>query len=394
MKILCIHHRLGGFGSHHFNECVGLAREFARRGRKFLLWINRQAPTHIAEALNARAELDDPTFRMEWSFEERTRRFVAMLHAHLDGSVDAGDCVMVTIATQLEVHALTKWLQELPSGRQPWIVILMVSDRWNRSDRAEYDRQCAEFQIVKRTLARLARPDAHRIIIFTLTELLAEELTGLLGVDVKVAPIPLDYGVPPPHVPARIESRPPRVSVLGGTRREKGSHLVPDIVAACRARVEVEFLVQLANDNLTAAESDTMARIAAAPGVTVIPEAVHPSAYYDALTSADLALFPYQVVPYRKRTSGVFAEAVAFAKPVVATAGTWMAAQIGAGRAAGTVIADLEADSAAQAIASCVADLPALERSAAALSVQWRATEGMPAFVSLIAQEIERRSAL
>jgi glycosyltransferase involved in cell wall biosynthesis len=57
---------------------------------------------------------------------------------------------------------------------------------------------------------------------------------------------------------------------------------------------------------------------------------------------------------------------VAYGKPVVATRGTWMAEQIEAGRAAGTIFEDLEPDSIARAIARCVVDLKSLQQSAPA----------------------------
>jgi hypothetical protein len=136
MKVICIHHRLAGFTSHHFNESLGFIHEFGRRGTEFLLLISIHARADIAAALHARAVLDDPTFRMEWSFAERSRRFVAMLHAQIDAELNANDCVLLTISTQLEAHALTCWLQELPPDKKPWIVVLFLSDRWNRTPRA------------------------------------------------------------------------------------------------------------------------------------------------------------------------------------------------------------------------------------------------------------------
>lgn len=44
---------------------------------------------------------------MDWSFEERSRRFQDMLHRRVDRLVKAGDCMLLTISTQLEAHALT-----------------------------------------------------------------------------------------------------------------------------------------------------------------------------------------------------------------------------------------------------------------------------------------------
>jgi len=392
MKVICLHHRLAGFTSHHFNEAHGFRQEFARRGKEFVLLINSQAPAPIVAELEAHAVLDDPTFRLEWSYEERSRRFVTMLHKKVDGRLHANDWVLLTISTQLEAHALTRWLQELPLRKKPWIVILFLSDRWNRSGPDEYDRQIAEFRTLQATISSLTPDDARRVIFLATTGLLAEELTGLLGTNVDTAPMPLPYGDPQLSSAAERASHLPRVVILGGTRREKGSHLIPAIVEACRSHVQAEFVVHLTNDTLTAEELEKLAMIGNQPHVTVIRHPMTLPEYNAALNDADIALFPYEVIPYRKRTSGVFAEAVAFGKPVVVTRGTWMAEQIESGRAAGTIFEELQADSIARAIARCVADLESLQQSAQAVSSEWRRTVSLSAFVDLMETQIALRS--
>jgi glycosyltransferase involved in cell wall biosynthesis len=200
--------------------------------------------------------------------------------------------------------------------------------------------------------------------------------------------MPLLYGDPRPA--PRRESAKPLVAILGGTRREKGSYRIREIIRACGA--QVEFLVHLTNNDLSPEDVERLARIREEPGVTVIDDALPLPAYEAALNSADLALFPYETIPYRKRTSGVFGEAVAFGKPVVVSPGTWMAEQVAAGRAAGVIAGNVQPESFARAVAHCVANLATLTQSARAVSAAWRKKMSLPAFVDQVEAEIARRA--
>ena len=44
MRVICIHPRLAGLTSHHFNEAQGFIEEFGRRGRTFELLISVHTP--------------------------------------------------------------------------------------------------------------------------------------------------------------------------------------------------------------------------------------------------------------------------------------------------------------------------------------------------------------
>jgi hypothetical protein len=83
---------------------------------------------------------------------------------------------------------------------------------------------------------------------------------------------------------------------------------------------------------------------------------------------------------------------VAFGKPVVVTRGTWLAKQVEAGRAAGTIAHDVEPDSIARAIASCVSDLEELTTAAQALSAPWREAVSLSAFVDFMEATIAERA--
>jgi glycosyltransferase involved in cell wall biosynthesis len=394
-KVIGIHHRLTSLSGHRYNEAAGSIEEYGRRGRKVLLFISRLASPEIAQKLGASAVLDDPTFCLEWSFAERTRLFAEMLHTHIAPVVEAEDRVFLTVATQLEANALTRWLRELPAQKKPWIVTVFLSDRWNRSGPAEYARQVVEFHTLREELKKLSAAENQKLLFFSVTESLSDEIGQLTEREVGLVPLGLRYelsGKNEENIQESGSNSTPLIAVLGGMRPEKGSVLIPEIFRACQEVVKVRFKIQMVNEGLSPEDFASILALADEPTVAAIPRELQIEEYADAMKSADLALFPYEVIPYRQRTSAVFAEAVAYGKPAVVPEGTWLARQIEEGRAAGIVCDDLCPAGYARGIAECVANLPKLTTEARARSTEWRESVNMSRFIDIVEQEIERRA--
>ena len=393
-KVILIHHRLSSLSGHRYTEAVASLEEYGRRGRKVLLFISRLAGPEIVQKLGAQAVLDDPTFRLEWSFEERTRLFTEMLHTHITPLVEADDRVYLTVATQLEANALARWLRELPVQKKPWVVTVFLSDRWNRSGPVEYERQIAEFRTLSEELKKLSATENQKLLFFSVNQELADEIGQLAGMDVGLVPMPLRYEPSPADDVQNQASGAyfvPVVAVLGGMRPEKGSHRIPGIVRASAGSVDVRFKIQMVNEGLTPEDYAAARELANEPSVMAIPGELDLEEYAEAMKSSDLAIFPYEIIPYRQRTSAVFAEAVAYGKPAIVPAGTWLARQIEEGRAVGIICRDLSPAGYAREIAACVAKLPQLTREAQAISKRWMESISMTKFTEIIEEEISRR---
>ncbi|HVT59525.1 MAG TPA: glycosyltransferase [Thermoanaerobaculia bacterium] len=390
VRLICVHHRLAGRTGHRYHEALGLLAEARRRGMEPLLFMNEDAEAAVRMALpDGRSVLRDPVFRPDLSFDQRTAAFVALLHRHVDPEVRRDDRLLLTVATQCEARALAGWVTELPESKRPWTVVLFPSDRWNRSGAAERNRQVREFQVVASELAGLG-PAARRLIFCAHTAGLRGELTSLLGTEVLLAPMAqFAEGMRPVRAPTA--SGPPQVAVLGGARPEKGFHLLPAIVRASRARTEVEFLLQVANEQLPDEAFAELSRLAEEPGVRIASGPLDRPAYLSLLDAADLVLLPYQRIPYRQRPSGIFAEAVLAGLPVVVPGGTWMAEQVEAGVAAGMVFAELDPEAIAAALAACVADLPQLATQARERAPAWARTQTITSFLDWVEDEITLR---
>jgi glycosyltransferase involved in cell wall biosynthesis len=175
---------------------------------------------------------------------------------------------------------------------------------------------------------------------------LASRLGRLTRLPVEVLPIPHAYpaGWAPAH-PAIPPRRPGwlRFVSLGNARDEKG---FLEILAAIRAMATapgglagLEFVLQ-ANDPDNRVGAAIRAFAGDLPeGVILLDQALPSAAYHALLASADVVLVPYWQSIYEARTSGVFLEAVAAGKPVIATRDTWMADELAA-HGAGLLIED------------------------------------------------------
>ena len=382
VKLIALHHRLAGFGGHRYNEALGLIEESRRRGWELDLLVSVHAPEAVVARLApfARPVLDDPTFDFNRTFEQRVDEFVRQLRAHAEPALTADSRVLVTVATQCEACALARWARQLPRDGMPSFFLLFLSDRWNRAG-ARPDEP-AEIAAAGRELARLDAATRPRFALFASTAELAAELAHRLSAPVSAPPAHLNYRGLAEIAGAR-RDRPvpgrPAVGLIGGSRPEKGSHLVPAVVAACRDRVPVRFIVHAFDEGLTAAALDAIRSLRADPSVRVIEGQLERDEYEGVLDEIDILLCPYERLNYRHRNSGIFAEAVAAGLPAVVPSGTWMADQIAAGRAAGVIYDGDGPEAVAAGLQRCAAVLPALTAAAAGLAAPWRESESLGA---------------
>lgn len=396
MKLIALQHRLGGFGGHRYNEALALVEEAGRRGWELdLLASVHTAPAVLVRlAPFARPVLNDPTFDMSRTFEQRVDEFVRQLRAHAEPALTEESRVLVTVATQCEACALARWARELPRGLIPSFFVLFLSDRWNRAG-ARPDEP-AELRTAGEALAMLDTRTRERFALFASTAPLAEELSWRLSAPVWPAPAHLNYSGLAEIAAARrdrgIPAR-PVVGVLGGARPEKGSHRVPAIVSACRDRVAARFVLQAFNEGLTAADLEALRALRDEPGVHMIEDEIEREEYERVLGEIDVLLCPYERLNYRQRNSGIFSEAVAAGAVAVVPSATWLGDRIEAGRAAGVVYHGDEPGDVADAVRRCVAALPALREAAAALAAPWREAESFGAALDAMERIHAARSA-
>jgi glycosyltransferase involved in cell wall biosynthesis len=392
VRLISFHHRLAHLGGHKYAEVLGLIPEAQARGLGFLLFMQAAADKATRHAFpEGRAVLHDPTFLTTLSFDQRCADFTSMLREHLDQIIRKDDWVFVTTATQCEVRGLVHWIEQVPQPRRPWIFTCFHSDRWNRYGDEERARQLAEFQTLATDLAQLDADSRRRVVIGAVTEGLCKELSGLLGVAVELVPMMMPSS---PFVP-NDEKSPGEalVAFLGGARPEKGGHRLASILREMATSKQVRFLVQLANEQLSAEQFSELCQAAAAPNVNAVHGALEQSHYRSLVAKADILLLPYDRIPYRQRPSAIFVEGASTGRPIVAPSSTWMADQIDNARAAGVTYEGDDVQAIVAAVQTAAANLPELMVRARDRSAYWRGKMEVGSVLDWFADEIAARQA-
>jgi hypothetical protein len=228
---------------------------------------------------------------------------------------------------------------------------------------------------------------AAQMRFYTDTTELAEEYARVaLGLPVRVLPIPHCLPAPRPTPPS--PRRALSIVYLGNARREKGFHLLPDLVDALSTQFlatgRARFIIQ-SNINTGIGEpgiAEAVRRLAAYPKAQVeLLAAQMPVEAFQALVlSADVILLPYDRALYRRRSSGILVQALAAACPVIVPSRSWLAGQPAIGAA-------LEFDTPADLVSAArraIEEWPALKRAAKGGAEAWGGTVAATRFVALL----------
>lgn len=177
--------------------------------------------------------------------------------------------------------------------------------------------------------------NGDKIRIFADSNDASEEYEVVTGVRCCTAPLPISQKLYF-YVRGLKNNQPVIISLLGDVREEKGVRYIPGLIQSLNEYLlsdRVKLRLQISSHN--GRVPDEIKPFASHYGVELIERAMTEEAYYECVCSSSVILLPYDVVAYARRTSGIFAEAVAASVPVVVPRGTWMERQLskhGAGK--------------------------------------------------------------
>lgn len=155
-----------------------------------------------------------------------------------------------------------------------------------------------------------------RVVTVTDSEPLREFLGDTFCRQMHVLPIPHTFS-------ALAEKKPgmPIVCWWPGKPIENKGRAILQRLACTAAPHSTDFIFR-------GARSAAWEQVPGGPRVELLPDRLAGSDYADQMTQADVILLPYAPAVYRRRTSGIFVEAVVAGKIPVVSAGTWAASEL------------------------------------------------------------------
>jgi hypothetical protein len=385
MRLVTCDNGLRALRGHSYNLALGLRVELGARGVALDLLAHATLDDAIASQLRARPTFHYAPHDVAWrngrpDLARVGGRFADDLAA---AQVDDADVLLVAAARANEIYGIAEWIAR--SGNRAPVVALnfMVDDfgdgpAWAA---AGYREAFAHlFEVMPR----------ERVVLSSSSASIAASIGALADAPVAVYPMP--KFVPPLAGATRPRNAIPIVGVLGSFNMYDRAAAMPGIAAAAaRSPIACRFLIQGPVDHVRLDRVDAYMALRAMGNVELTTTELDFNGYFSALFACDVVLLPYERQQYAASSSGIFAEAVAFAKIVAVPAGTWMSSRLEAGEGAGVVFERRDPDAVVAALHRAFADFAALSALAKVRAEAWRRSDGLPAFLDRLLSDVAAR---
>lgn len=252
-----------------------------------------------------------------------------------------GDHVFFTTVSELELLALSQFLGNRPNSLAAhWHLQFHFNLFEGRTP--EYDKQAAIARSISDCFdVAAARMPRHRLHFYTTSELLSEQYRRLNVGEFEVLPYPVSDSFRPTDLEeAGWESagKPLRFTCPGAIRREKGhieylQPLVNKIWEPHLSKGKMQLVIQRPPKKLVQGEKIELEIPSSNPDATTefvdyLPHPLPSEQYSDLIRSTDCGLLFYDSRTYYSRRAGVMGELLSCGKPVIVSAGSWLAEQI------------------------------------------------------------------
>ena len=297
------------------------------------------------------------------------------------------DAVLVPTATENHLAGYIGWMKTFDPLEAPLFLLHLMFPSGITVDAAGCEVVEDPLRALFYRLAdRAAQEEGPPVHLFASGGQHATEFSALFRRPVAAHPLPIR-----PEPGPAADGRPKRALLFAGDARvDKGVGLLPALVPLLAAAHPAWSLVAHVNGNTAwgearAAVEALQALPATVPGLDLSGGRLSADDYLALARGVGIALFPYDPVLYRRKSSGVLWEAISLGTPVVVPAGTWLeneARYWGAGHVA---YAEHSAAGIAAAFAAALPRIDELGAASAAAAARYRAANGASALIDQIA---------
>ncbi|MBW6398616.1 hypothetical protein KPL78_12195 [Roseomonas sp. HJA6] len=395
MALVILDPNLEGEAGHHLAYDMAIAREARARGEAVTIIAHRRfaAPAfegvrilpHFTASTYAKLHDDPVTGAMDdW------RHFNDLLQAELAllprSEFGPGNAVLVPTATENHLAGYIGWMKGFDPVEAPLFLLHLMFPSGVAVD--ALGREVVEDPLralFYRLAERAAQEEGPPVHLFASGGQHATEFSALFGRPIPPHPLPIR---PEPGSPATAPHR--ALLFAGDARADKGIALLPDLVPRLAAAHPQWRWVAHVNAGSAwgqaKAAAEALASLApSVPSLELAGGRLAPETYLALARGVGIALFPYDPVLYRRKSSGVLWEAISLGTPVVVPAGTWLeneARHWGAGHVA---YADHSAAAIADGFAAALPRIGELAARSAGASVRYRAANGAAALIDQVA---------
>jgi glycosyltransferase involved in cell wall biosynthesis len=286
--------------------------------------------------------------------------------------------ICLVAISQNQILGLIRFLRALPRSNLPRVACNLMFPPsfvpWGTVSAcgAQYYRSAFE----------LAAPLANTTLYFTVeNEAMCAAYQKDFGLRTHILPLPFGAAEPLRSMNDRV-----RVGFFGDSKCDKGFHLLPEAIALCqRNGLDAEFIVQIQHSNWEPRTIEAERALRGLKGVRFLEGILSSEDYVSWTSQMDVMLLPYDPIAFGPaRGSGIFAEAVAAGRPIVATQGTFAGGSISKQEAEGEIFAPHSSEALAGAIAKLLARLPACKARAAELAADSSRRHSPDQFVEVL----------
>ncbi len=381
MKVHVLQHGLQDMHSHYYGESVHLKQAIEGMGAECALYVFSGCDPALVSALNAHPIFSvpadhgfdpDPLSKELSGFVVCGTAFAESLSKHLPKRYAADEWILVPYTTQVEAYGMGLWLNSLPTGARPKVVLFC--------HRPELIWQCDPTRSKMQANPSFWRWSGHLMVkavgadnvtLATGDARLADFLGQFSTLKTVVSGLATAY-----FLDAHALSQIPKdvdVGIVGEFRAERGKNIVPATLAEMdRLRPGLTYRLQVMNGNDATELRPQLDALGFKGQLQVVCGNLPPLEFEAMLARSRVALLPYRQERYAMRTSGVFSQATAYGVPVVVPSRTWLSDAVQTGQAAGVLFDEWSAPAIALAVVQAMDHLDQLTASAAAVAPAWR----------------------